>query len=102
MYRLVQEALTNIVKHAQATVARVVVSATDEAVTVEVRDNGIGFEVEGPKAGFGLAGMRERVYLAGGTLTLTSGADGTTLVATLPVSVGPGTRRRDMAGRAAS
>jgi len=85
VYRLVQEALTNVVKHARATNVRVTVIATaDEEVTIEVRDDGVGFGVQSPTTGFGLAGMRERVYLAGGTLELASGDDGTVLRARLP------------------
>jgi len=77
--------LTNVVKHARATNVRVTVIATaDEEVTIEVRDDGVGFGVQSPTTGFGLAGMRERVYLAGGTLELASGDDGTVLRARLP------------------
>jgi signal transduction histidine kinase len=53
-------------------------------VAVEVRDDGVGFQVETPSSGFGLAGIRERVYLAGGTLALESGSGGTVVRARLP------------------
>jgi signal transduction histidine kinase len=84
VYRLVQEALTNVVKHAQASQVEVSVSASNGVVTVEVRDNGVGFDPEAQTSGFGLAGMRERVFLAGGTLDVTPGAGGTAVVARLP------------------
>ena len=84
VYRLVQEGLTNVVKHAQATSVRVAVTATDAEVKVELHDNGVGFPVEKPTSGFGVAGMRERVFLAGGTLEIDSGDDGTVLRAVLP------------------
>jgi signal transduction histidine kinase len=84
VYRLAQEALTNVVKHARSSQARIVVTATDEDVTVEVQDNGEGFAVDAKTAGFGLAGMRERVYLAHGTLKVASDANGTRLQAWLP------------------
>jgi len=85
VYRVVQEALTNVVKHAHAHSVHVIVTATaDEQITIEIRDDGIGFGVQDPKTGFGLAGMRERVYLAGGTLELESGNHGTALHARLP------------------
>jgi signal transduction histidine kinase len=84
VYRLVQEGLTNVVKHAKASTVRVAVAATDANVTVELRDNGVGFTVEETTSGFGLAGMRERVFLAGGTLQIESGDDGTVLRARLP------------------
>jgi signal transduction histidine kinase len=84
VYRLVQEALTNVAKHAHAGHVRVAVTATEGEVTVEVQDDGVGFAVEGSTAGFGLAGMRERVYLAGGTLQIESDQQGTLLDARVP------------------
>lgn len=84
IYRLVQESLTNIVKHASATRVRVSLTATDGEVRIEVQDNGVGFDPGEGTAGFGLAGMRERVYLAGGTLELESGETGTLVRARLP------------------
>ena len=84
VYRLVQEALTNVVKHAHATNVRVDVGADDKRVTIDVLDNGTGFDVEHRAEGFGLAGMRERVYLSGGTLEIDSGPQGTRLRAVLP------------------
>jgi signal transduction histidine kinase len=83
VYRLVQEALTNVSRHAQASSVRVAVCATDGELTVEVRDDGVGFLTDAHTTGFGLAGMRERVYLAGGTLTIDSSDQGTTLRAQL-------------------
>jgi signal transduction histidine kinase len=84
VYRLVQEALTNVAKHARASNVRVAVTASDADVRVEVQDDGVGFAVESKTDGFGLAGMRERLYLAGGTMELESGEDGTLLQACLP------------------
>ncbi|MBS1886404.1 MAG: GAF domain-containing sensor histidine kinase [Actinobacteria bacterium] len=85
VYRLVQEALTNVAKHAGAGGAEVRVSADDGGVQVEVGDDGAGFDPAlGP--GRGLLGMRERVELLGGTIEVDSrpGA-GTTIRATLPL-----------------
>ena len=90
MYRLVQEALTNVTKHAQASNVRVTVSSTDGDLSVQVQDDGVGFDVDSTTVGFGLAGVRERVYLAGGTLELESGKDGTLLRAFLPRRPGSG------------
>jgi signal transduction histidine kinase len=84
VYRLVQEALTNVAKHANASVARVTLRREQGELSVEVRDDGAGFEVDARTDGFGLAGMRERVQLAGGTLDLESGPTGTRLHARLP------------------
>ena len=94
IYRLVQEALTNVVKHARARKVRVAVTASDGTVTVEVQDDGVGFAVEEPKSGFGLAGIRGRVFLAGGVLGVESGPEGTLLRGHLPVREG-----LDVAGR---
>jgi signal transduction histidine kinase len=83
VYRVVQEALTNIVKHANATEAAVFVTVRD-GVSIEVRDDGGGFASRSTGAGFGLAGMRERVNLAGGTVRIDSGPNGTRVRAEIP------------------
>lgn len=84
VYRLVQEALTNVVKHAGANAVRVSVDLEGEDLVIEVQDDGAGFDSSRRSPGFGLAGMRERVGLAGGTLRLESGQRGTLLRARLP------------------
>jgi signal transduction histidine kinase len=89
LYRVAQEALTNVARHARASSARVELTGTVDAVVLEVHDDGVGFdpatELLGSLDHFGLAGMRERVELAGGTWTVWSrpGA-GTVLTASLP------------------
>ena len=77
VYRLVQEALTNVAKHARAETVAVSVAESDGELLVEVQDDGAGFDPEVSSDGFGLAGMRERVGLAGGTLSIDSGEQGT-------------------------
>jgi signal transduction histidine kinase len=84
VYRLVQEALTNVVKHAKASNARVAVIASPAGVTVEVRDDGVGFATNAPMSGFGLAGLHERAFLVGGSVTIESGEQGTVVRAELP------------------
>jgi signal transduction histidine kinase len=84
VYRLIQEALTNVVKHASAHTVRVLVRASDVELVVEIEDDGRGFDPEAKTEGFGLAGIRERVYLAGGRLEVRSGDDGTVVRAHLP------------------
>ncbi len=86
VYRLVQEALTNVIKHAGA--AHVTVSVSDRGADIELRvsDDGRGFDEDAPHSGgFGLLGMRERVGLVHGTLDIhSSSSDGTTLRAVIP------------------
>jgi signal transduction histidine kinase len=88
LYRIVQESLTNIVKHAQAHSVSIVLGRKSDTVSVIVEDDGVGFDPDRPReGGLGLIGMRERVSLIGGRLTIESrpGA-GTTFVAEVPVS----------------
>ena len=92
VYRLVQEALTNVAKHARASFVRVAVGESDGQLSIEVQDDGSGFDSERASHGFGLAGMRERVTLAGGTLRIDSHEHGTTVRARLP------TRHRNPTG----
>ncbi len=97
IYRLVQEALTNVVKHSGASRAHVKVGFGQGAVEIAVRDNGTGFDPGVGTEGFGLVGMRERVQLTGGTLTISSGPDGTELHASIPTIHGtPASRIRGL------
>jgi signal transduction histidine kinase len=84
VYRLVQEAVTNVVKHADAHNMRVEVIAREDQVHVLVQDDGAGFRVDDRTSGFGLAGMRERVFVVGGTLAVDAGPGGTAVRASLP------------------
>jgi signal transduction histidine kinase len=95
IYRMLQEALTNVAKHAGAATVHVVVHATSDEILVEVADDGVGFDTAAQTSGFGLAGMRERVYLAGGRLEIGSGREGTTVRAHLPVTKGDAAVRSD-------
>jgi signal transduction histidine kinase len=92
VYRLVQEALTNVAKHARADHVRVAVRESGGELSIAVQDDGTGFDTEIASRGHGLVGMRERVSLAGGTLSVESGERGTLVTARLPV------RRRDGSG----
>jgi signal transduction histidine kinase len=86
VYRVVQESLTNIVKHARATSVELAVRWEGDDVHVSVSDDGVGFDHEAAAGtGFGLAGMHERVELADGELTVVRRADaGTVVEARLP------------------
>ncbi|MEU0091445.1 ATP-binding protein [Kribbella sp. NPDC006257] len=86
-YRLVQEALTNVAKHAKATAAAILVERAATGVAVWVRDDGQGFDpAVRPEGRHGLTGMQERVRIHAGTLTITSApGEGTTISAWLPL-----------------
>lgn len=89
LYRVAQEALSNIVKHARASAARLSLSARNGYVVLEVRDDGAGFDpgrLSGTGDHFGLLIMRERVQMVGGTLEVRSAPGrGTVVRAELPL-----------------
>jgi signal transduction histidine kinase len=90
LYRIAQESLTNVVRHARARSVLVSLAAHNGSVELRVRDDGLGFvpsKAGSPADGhFGLVAMRERVSLQGGTLTVRSApGNGTTIVARLPI-----------------
>lgn len=78
--RVVREALSNVVRHAQASKAVVTVEQVGSEVTVDVFDNGRGGTIT---PGYGLRGLRARVEEAGGTMTIESGPNGTVIAARL-------------------
>lgn len=83
--RVVQEALNNVRKHADATVVRVEVSGDDGGMRISVTDNGKGFQPDEAIGGFGLSSMRERAELIGARLDIVSASsDGTGVTLTLP------------------
>jgi signal transduction histidine kinase len=86
-YRIVQEAITNVLKHAQATRVEVKVDYEPEVLVLTISDNGSGSrEAVGTSTGHGLIGMRERVELFGGELGASSSSLGGFMVrATLPL-----------------
>jgi two-component system, NarL family, sensor histidine kinase UhpB len=98
IYRIIQEALTNVFRHAGATRVEIVVepapsgrsgtatAAEGQASIVSVRDNGAGLPAD-HKQGFGLIGMRERVLALGGTMTVVSTNQGVTVEALVPSGI---------------
>jgi two-component system, NarL family, sensor histidine kinase UhpB len=95
IYRLVQEALTNIARHSGATKAQIRIATARTAevgpsVDILIADNGCGADMQAPRAGLGLIGMRERVSALGGSITLASerGA-GFMVISSLPMPGGP-------------
>jgi signal transduction histidine kinase len=87
IYRVVQEALTNCAKHANATNVRVSMEANDHRVRLLIEDDGVGFDSEaGNKGGLGLLGIKERVQEIDGTVRISSAIQrGTRLEAVFPV-----------------
>jgi signal transduction histidine kinase len=86
LYRITQEALTNVVKHAHATRVSIVLTRKDASVTAVIEDDGRGFDPGNTReGGFGLLGMRERVELIGGRLNVEANGAGTAVVAEVPV-----------------
>jgi two-component system sensor histidine kinase UhpB len=94
IYRTIQEALTNVFRHANATHVNVTVEPTEAGATpgsrgyalVRVRDNGSGLRPD-HRLGLGLTGMRERILALGGSLTVASGSGGVTVEAVVPKGV---------------
>jgi PAS domain S-box-containing protein len=82
MFRIAQEALSNVVKHSGGTTAFVRVALHGKAISLCVADDGVGFDVSTSPAGIGLTSMRERLRLVGGELFIKSSSDtGTELLA---------------------
>src|SRR5882762_2245103 len=80
VYRVAQEAISNIVKHSQAREARLELTGTSDHLELLVRDDGKGFEYDTERElGLGLLSMRERLRLVGGTLRIQTGSSGTAI-----------------------
>jgi len=100
IYRVVQEALTNVSRHAQATKATVSISERDGVLSASVTDDGRGLPArerlgprgDGLEGGFGMSGMRERAELVGGELEFSPApGGGTTVLLRVPLAVRPST-----------
>ena len=91
LYRIAQEALTNVAKHAQATLVTIQLKREDRIVRCSIRDNGVGFlpvVALGPRVerGLGFVGIHERLKTLGGTLRIVSSpGQGTELLITIPL-----------------
>jgi signal transduction histidine kinase len=87
LYRITQEALTNVVKHARAKHVSIVLTRRDGLVSAVIEDDGRGIGSEGSREGLGLVGMRERVALVGGRLNIESSPGaGTTISIEVPIA----------------
>lgn len=93
VYRIVQESITNVVKHSAATEATVVIMKRASVVSLSIRDNGRGFDPAKPSSepralGYGLSGIAERVRILGGTLVIESRrGEGTSLTVEIPIPI---------------
>jgi PAS domain S-box-containing protein len=92
LFRVAQEALNNVARHAGASSASLTLRASEAGLLLAVADDGCGFDLRGHAKGrrLGLAGMRERVQLASGALDVeTAPGEGTTVIAWVPVGEAP-------------
>jgi len=87
-YRIIQEALTNVVRHADAHHAHITLAAADGMLVVKVADDGRGIHGPGRDGAVGLASMRQRAEALHGALRVESSHQGTTVMATLPLQGG--------------
>ena len=85
LYRIIQEALNNIVKHADAMHASVLLHSRPDSIALIVEDDGAGFDTSRASQGFGLIGMRERTELLNGTFDIESGEGGTSIHVRIPI-----------------
>jgi signal transduction histidine kinase len=86
LFRVAQEALTNVGRHARAAKVRLTLTYLDDMLLLDVADDGVGFDPTGDTGGYGLVGMRHRLAGVGGTLTVESAPGyGTTLNAAVPL-----------------
>jgi len=86
LYRIAQEALTNVTKHARGTRVSVLLTRTERSAVLVVEDDGVGFDSSVAAPGrLGVAGMRERAGLVGGRLRIESGRAGTTIAVEIPL-----------------
>jgi len=102
LYRIAQEALTNVARHARASNVGVLLENRDTSVVLIVEDDGAGFDVSQVmgtsvhEGNLGLYGMRERAALLGGTLTIESSPEeGTSIFAEIPLQGGKGDHGKD-------
>ena len=95
LYRIYQEALTNVLRHSQATYLSIKLASSQSGFKGSVQDNGQGFDLNTVREngvggrGLGLLGMEERAYQCGGTVDITSNQDGTTIHILIPFDMMP-------------
>ncbi|MGF6274807.1 signal transduction histidine kinase [Massilia sp. UYP11] len=88
-FRILQESLNNVARHARATRVRIALQQQADMLTMTIRDNGVGMQPgsRNRHGSFGLVGIEERVGILGGSFSISSGLDaGTTVVVSIPVT----------------
>jgi NarL family two-component system sensor histidine kinase LiaS len=84
LFRVIQEALSNISRHSRASAASIFLTYGDDHITLQISDNGIGFNKTTIKQGLGLHSMEERVKELNGSIKINSSASGTTITIMIP------------------
>ncbi len=102
LYRIAQEALTNIERHAEASSVRISIAGSRRGALMRISDDGKGLPVSGPNPGLGLRNMQERIEQLDGTLRILSSKKGTTIEASVPLShmLSPDAKTTDEKGAA--
>lgn len=87
VYRIIQEACSNIVRHSTASNMHIHLSVTPDGLFLEIQDNGAGFSSQGksPGGGFGIINMKQRAKNLGGTFSIDTGPGGTTILIIIPM-----------------
>jgi signal transduction histidine kinase len=89
LFRVVQESLTNVARHAKASRVTISLERNDTALVLTITDDGVGFEpVRGPSRSLGLLGMEERARLIGAAFRVNTGGSGTSILVQLPLPGG--------------
>ena len=92
VFRIIQEALSNVSKHAQASRVDIRLFQRDDSLSLEIKDNGIGFDPDRRGQTFGLLGIKERAMMVGGTAMVSSApGEGTVVTVTIPAARPPDT-----------
>lgn len=85
--RIIQEGLTNIIKHAKASLVEIVIYEENQKIILSMKDNGLGFELQKSKkkSTIGLNSIERRVQELRGTITISSESSGTEIIVEIPV-----------------
>ncbi len=84
LYRIIQESLSNALRHGRPDSIRVVIARAEGNVGLQVIDDGSGIDLENPRSGMGMRSMRERAELVGGTFSVRTGSEGTAIAVSIP------------------